>query len=333
MKTSRMRRTVAAGVLATLLLGAAACGTTDSAAESSISSTADSTTSTSTAGAAESPTLEDLVAEVQDQFQQFTYTDAETGETIAYNLYLPADYDPSQTYPLVTYIADSSQVGADPTIPLSQYGALIWASEAEQAKQESIVLVPAYPEVILDDHGSYTTTEYVEMTARLIESVTDEYSVDPDRVYGTGQSMGCMTIMYLAAQYPDLFAAELFVSGQWDVSTLGSLAGENFFYIAAGGDENASGGQADVQAMLDEAGVSYGTATWDATWSAEQSAEAAAELFAAGNSINFATFETGTVLEGEGAASGPANSEHMASFQPAYEIEALRDWLFAQTAG
>ena len=338
MKTLRSKRMVVAGVLTSLVLGVSACGSTEStsnsvASQSSAASTADSTgtTTTTTTSTEESPTLEALVAEVQGDFQQLTWTDPETGTSMSYNLYLPEDYDESQTYPLVTYIADSSQVGADTTTPLSQYGALIWASGTEQAEQQSIVLVPAYPEVILDDHSGYTTTEYVDMTARLIESVTSEYSVDPDRVYGTGQSLGCMTIMILAAQYPDLFAAELFVSGQWDVSTLGNLAAENFFYIAAGGDDSASGGQTDVQAMLDEAGVSYGAATWDATWTAEQSAQAAAELFAAGESINFATFETGTVLEAN-SSSGGMNSEHMASFQPAYQIEALRDWLFAQTA-
>jgi predicted peptidase len=340
MNASRSKRLVVAGVLTSVLLGVTACGGTadpargsaaNSVTESPVTSTDDSTT-TSTAGSEESPTLETLVSEVQGDFQQFVYTDPGTGQSLPYNLYLPEDYDPSQSYPLVLYIADSSLVGQDVTAPLSQYGALIWAGEDEQAEHESIVLVPEYPEVIIDDHGTHTTTEYVDMTARLVESVSSEYGVDPDRVYGTGQSMGCMTVMYLAARYPDLFAAELFVSGQWDVGDLGNLAGETFFYIAAGGDENASGGQADVQSMLDDAGVPYGTATWDATWSAERYAQAAAELFSAGDDINFATFAEGTVLEGNGSASGPMNSEHMASFQPAYEIEALRDWLFEQSA-
>ncbi|NIH68928.1 alpha/beta hydrolase-fold protein [Modestobacter marinus] len=342
MRTSRPQRMIVAGVLASLLFGTAACGastesTASAAATSSVSAAATGTTdaaSTATDSTTTSPTLESLVAEVAGQFQQFAYTDPETGTTMSYNLYLPEDYDPSQTYPLVTYIADSSQVGDDATIPLSQYGALIWASAEEQAKQQSIVLVPAYPETILDDHGSYTTTEYVEMTARLIESVTSEYSVDADRVYGTGQSMGAMTTMLLAAEHPDLFAAELIVSGQWDVSALANLAGEDFVYTAAAGDENASGGQVDVEAMLDAAGVDYSAATeWDATWSAEELDAAATELLAEGNSINFATFAEGTVLEANSSAAGAMNSEHMASFQPAYEIEALRDWLLAQTAG
>ena len=246
-----IRRSIAAGAVVLALFGTAACGTADNSSDSSSasSSAASSATSvessgnTSSTSGEESPTLEELVAEVAGAFDQVEWTDPDTGEALTYNIYLPEDYDESQSYPMVVFIPDSSLVGDDPTAALSQYGALIWASSSEQAKQESIVVVPAYPEVILDDHDSYTMTDYVEMTARLIESLKSEYAVDPDRVYGTGQSMGAMTTMYLAAQYPDLYAAELIVSGQWDIGELAGLAGETFVYTAAAGDDKASAGQ------------------------------------------------------------------------------------------
>lgn len=309
-----------------LLVGVTACSAT-----STPTTTSTATSTTTTTSSSDVPTLESLVAEVAGSFDQVEWTDPDTGETLTYNIYLPANYDASQSYPLVVYIPDSSLVGDDVTAALSQYGALIWASAAEQAKQESIVVVPAFPEIIIDDHGSFTTTQYVEMTARLIESLTAEYAVDPNRVYGTGQSMGAMTVMYLAAQYPDLFAAELIVSGQWDITTLTGLAGENFIYTAAAGDEKASAGQTEVEQMLTDLGVSFNTATFDATWSAADSAAAAAELLATGDTAYFLTFAEGTVLEASGS-SGGMGGEHMASFQPAYEITALRDWLFQQTA-
>lgn len=341
MNTSHLpRRGFLAASLGAVLLGATACGNSSgsSGATGSGSSAASSSTpttgATATGGTEEPPSLESLVSEVKGEFEQFTYEDSRTGESLPYNLYVPEDYDASKSYPLVLYIADSSLVGQDVTAPLSQYGALIWASADEQAKHESFVLVPEFPSVIIDDHGSYTTTDYVEMTSRLLSSVAGKYSVDDERIYGTGQSMGCMTVMYLAARHPDLFAAELFVSGQWDVSELDGLTEGKFFYMAAGGDDKASGGQSDVKEMLEEAGVSYQSATWDATWSAAEYATAAEKLFAAGDDINFATFKTGTVLEVSGSSSSnPAmGGEHMASFEPAYRITALRDWLFQQKA-
>jgi predicted peptidase len=339
---SLTRRAALAAACGTLLLGVTACGSSTSSTSTASSASDSSAASGPPSGAAPASTtpsaaLEKLIADgVADAFEQATYEDAETGESLPYNIYLPEDYDASQAYPMVLYIADSSLVGQDVTAPLNQYGALIWASTSEQAERESIVVVPEYPSVILDDHGSYTTTDYVEMTARLVAAVQDEYSVDPDRVYGTGQSMGAMTVMYLAAQYPDLFAAELIVSGQWDPTQLEGLAGETFTYTAAGGDENASGGQGDVEGLLDEAGVPYGTGTdWDATWSEAKLNRAARAMYASGAAANFATFATGTVLTAAGqssSSSGMGSSEHMASFEPAYRITALRAWLFAQSA-
>ncbi|WP_157967851.1 MULTISPECIES: alpha/beta hydrolase-fold protein [Paraliobacillus] len=272
--------------------------------------------------------LQDMISEVEGEFEQLEFTDPETGETLTYNLYTPENYDASQSYPLVTFIADSSVVGDDATASLTQgYGGLIWATEEEQAKHESFVLVPSYPETIIDDHGSYTTTDYVEMTKRLLDSVISSYSIDEDRLYATGQSMGCMTLMYLSAEYPDLFAGELFISGQWDVTTLEPLASQNFFYIAAEGDEKASAGQEELLTTLENAGASISTATLDATWSAEESTAAIESILSEGNDINFATFELGTVLP-EGVEVG--TSEHMYSFDYAYNLEAVRDWLFEQ---
>jgi len=343
MKSTIRQRGTAATIASLLLLaGLTACSTDDTStasdsSSSSVSSSSSASPSSSSSAATTttaSPSLETLVAEVTSKFTQATYADDETGSSLPYNIYLPDDYDPSKTYPVVLYIADSSLVGQDVTAPLSQYGALIWASDEQQATQESIVIVPEYPEVILDDHGSYTTTDYVEMTARLVEYIEDKYSVDTDRVYGTGQSMGAMTVMYLAAEHPDLFAAEMIVSGQWDPSTLANLADEKFVYFAAGGDENATGGQTDVEAILKDADVEYGTASVDATWSSEEIESTISSLLANGNDTNFATFTTGSVLEvsGSSSSSSMGSSEHMASFQPAYEIGAARDWLLKQTA-
>jgi dipeptidyl aminopeptidase/acylaminoacyl peptidase len=69
--------------------------------------------------------LQTMISDTVSKFQQFTYTDAETGLTIDYNLYVPADYNASESYPLVYFIADSSVVGQDTTAPLTQgYGGI-----------------------------------------------------------------------------------------------------------------------------------------------------------------------------------------------------------------
>ncbi|TIC86611.1 alpha/beta hydrolase-fold protein [Nocardioides sp. GY 10127] len=337
------RRSFLAGTSGVLLLGLAACSSDDSTGSSSSAGSASSSGSPDMSGGpggamggggtgAVSDDAQALIDEVADAFTQESFTDPENGNELPYNLFLPDGYDESQTYPVVFYIADSSLVGQDVTAPLNQYGALIWASSTEQDKHASIVVVPEFPSVTIDDHDSYTTTSYVDTMKRLVAQVQEDYSVDSSQVYATGQSMGCMTFLYLTGQDPDLFTAELFVSGQWQTSDLTGLETSTFTYIAAGGDENASGGQADVESMLDDAGISYATTTLDATDSQDDQDAAIESMYDEGLAINIATFDAGTVISAAEADGGDTSSEHMASFEAAYKIEALRDWLFSQTS-
>lgn len=269
-----------------------------------------------------------LVATYADKFTQETYDDPDTGLSVTYNLFLPAGYDEAASYPMVVFIADSSCAGADATRSLTQgLGALVWATDEWQAANPTIVCVPTYPQTILDDHGSYTTTEYVELTRRLIDSVASTHAVDTSRIYGTGQSMGCMTTLILASEYPDLYASCMFVDGQWDVSTLAGLEGQRFVYFAAEDDENAFAGMSEVMSMFDADSVPYAFAQWDGTWSADELSSAASELFAQDKDANFVSWSTGTIDASSGGMMGGA-AYHMASFDYAYRCIAVMEWLF-----
>jgi predicted peptidase len=135
----------------------------------------------------------------------------------------------------------------------------------------------------------------------------------------------CRTILYLNSKYPDLFAASLYVSGQWDISVLDVLENQTFFYVTAGGDEKASSGQDEVMTLFDNDGVPYSYGTWDARADEETQEANVQALLDEGNTANMIRFETGTVLN------GGDGMEHMASFNYAYKLTAVRDWLFEQT--
>ena len=216
--------------------------------------------------------LQAMIADIAPLFSVDEYTDVETGLTVEYNLYLPEGYDASTSYPMVVFIPDASVVGRGPEAVLTQgWGALIWATAEEQAKHPSIVIAPAFPVTILDDHTEYVTTDYVDLTPRMVEALAEKYNADMDRIYVTGQSMGAMTFLYLAANHPDLFTAEMIVDGQWDITTLSGLASQKFFYITAGGDVKASHGQTDVMEMFDRDGVAYSYSEgWDAQADADE---------------------------------------------------------------
>lgn len=272
------------------------------------------------------PALQAVIDESASRFEQFTYTDEETGITLEYSLYIPEGYEEGSdtSYPMVMFIPDSTGAGlSSDQIVEGYYGAAVWASDEDQEKHPSFVLVPAYTGTVTDDN--WNASEQLDATVGLITYLTETYSIDPDRLYTTGQSMGCMSSLYLNSKYPDLFAASLYVSGQWDISVLNVLEDQTFFYVTAGGDEKASGGQDEVMALFNQDQVSYTYESWDAQADADTQSSLVQDMINEGVQANMIRFETGTVLNGGGGM------EHMASFNYAYKISALRDWLFEQS--
>ena len=265
-----------------------------------------------------------LKHETLGKFKQLTFNDELTGKTMEYNLLVPEGYDGTRGYPLVLFMADASTVGKDVTAPLAQgYGALEFASDRDQQEHPSFVLVPQYTDWAVQD--DWSTTDEVEMTIRLLEKVCKEYKVDTNRLYTTGQSMGGMMSFYFNITHPDLFAASLFVSSQWDTSKMKDFGRKHFFYIVAGGDQKASDGMNGLAKVLQENGARVDSASWSAKLPAEEQERLAEELIARGSGINFIRWEAGSVLPESGRA-----MEHMASFDYGYKLAAVRDWLFEQ---
>ena len=159
---------------------------------------------------------------IVDDFQQFTFDDPATGQTLKYNLFVPRHYNPRKSYPLVLFMHDASVVNVATEGPLVQgLGAVCWASPEDQARHEAFVLAPEYGSVVIDD--TYLPSTLFDATANLVESVTGQYSIDPNRRYTTGQSMGAMMSLGLNIRYPDLFAAAFIVRSEEHTSELQSL--------------------------------------------------------------------------------------------------------------
>lgn len=272
--------------------------------------------------------LQTMIAEVAPKFQLMTYEDAETGTSLQYQLYIPENYDASQSYPMIQFIPDSSAVGKGTDVVLTQgWGGLIWATDEEQAKHPSFVVVPIFTETIVDDNHNHSGQ--IDVAMRMLQSLTETYSIDTNRIYTTGQSMGGMTSFHESIAYPDFFAAYVFVGSQWDVSLLSGLEQKPFFYIVAAGDPKASVGQAELLAVFDADGAAYSHAEWSAQDDADTQNAAVAAMLAEGHNANFVTFTEGSTIA-NGQSGGPAG-EHMTSFDYAYKLEAVRDWLFQQT--
>lgn len=270
--------------------------------------------------AVESSAQIDLVLE---DFKLLEYTDPETGATIPYSLYLPADYDETKEYPLVFFVADASANGDNPIRNLTQgNGAIVWATAAEQAKHECIVLSPQYTNTLIDSLGALTTddnewSDGLTLVSNLLKAVIEEYSVDENRIYGTGQSQGCMTNIAISDKYPDLFAAQLLVAGQWNVEEMAAMKDKNLWIVVCEGDSKAYPGMNAATELWESLGSSVARSEmWDSTLPEEELNELVKQTEEQGCRINYTVFENGS---------------HNYTWTVAYNIEGLRDWLFAQT--
>ena len=262
---------------------------------------------------------------MQDRYQLLSYADEASGITLQYYLYTPEGYQEDTEYPLIMFIPDSRAAGRDPeTLLTIGWGSVVWATEDEQAKHPCFVLIPIFTETVVDD--SFNTSDQIDVAASIIRHLTQTFSIDESRLYTTGQSMGGMTSFHLNVKYPDLFAASLFVGSQWDNTILDVLESDTFFYIVSAGDEKASTGQSGLMAVFDRDGAGYSHGEWSAKDDAQTQAQAVQALIDQGYSANFVTFTAGTTLP-----EGMSGSEHLTSFDFAYRLETVRDWLFAQS--
>ena len=266
-------------------------------------------------------TLQEMIKTEVPRFKELEYTDAQTGKSIKYNLFTPKNLDSSKKYPLVLFMADASTPGTDVTRPLTQgYGALVWATDQWQAEHPCYVLVPQYSGVAVND--AYEHTDEVDMVARLVQKVAKEYLVDTNRLYTTGQSMGGMISMYYNSAYPDLFAASIFVDCHWDSATFPELVKHKFVLITAG----KAGTFDALEKAADNAGIKYEYTDFSAKLPQAEQDSLATAILAKGAPITIINFTSKSVLPADGKG-----SEHMYSFDYAYRLTPVREWLFKQS--
>lgn len=265
--------------------------------------------------------LQAMIKAEVPKFKQLVYNDTVTGKSLHYNIFIPQNVNDGKNYPLVLFMADASTPGTDITRPLTQgYGALVWATEEWQADHPCYILVPQYSGVAVND--AYEHTDEVDMVMRLVKKIANEKNIDQNRLYTTGQSMGGMISMYFNVTYPNVFAASIFVDCHWDSATFPELVKHKFTFITAG----KAGTFDALESAAKEAGVKYEYEEWSAKLPQQEQDQLASEELAKGAPINIINFASKTVLPSDGKG-----SEHMYSFDYAYRLTPVREWLFRQS--
>ncbi|MDO8548968.1 MAG: prolyl oligopeptidase family serine peptidase [Ignavibacteria bacterium] len=145
------------------------------------------------------------------QTKQLLKTEITKSIEVGYLLYLPENYDSYPKLPLLLFLHGSGERGEDlEKVKVHGPPKLI-----ENGKDfPFIVLSPQCPE------GQWWSIIDLDV---LLNEITENYNVDPDRIYVTGLSMGGFGTWELAIKYPNRFAAIAPVCGGGNFRLISAL--------------------------------------------------------------------------------------------------------------
>ena len=144
-------------------------------------------------------------------------------KTMPYRLFIPTGYDREQRYPLILWLHGAGGMGRDNLRQISGDqipGTRTWTTPEHQAKYPAFVLAPQSPEDWADlNHDALSAP--LALVVGIVELLTSEFSIDPQRLYVAGQSNGGYGVWDLISKRPELFAAAVPVCGGGDPGRAG----------------------------------------------------------------------------------------------------------------
>ncbi len=157
-------------------------------------------------------------------FQARIYRDSE-GNTLPYRLFVPREYDASQSYPLILFLHGAGERGADNLGNITRASTLpagIWVLPEYQEKHPCFVLAPQCPKGqkwVNVQWWSFShkqepqPTQPLRLALEILHAVLEEFNIDRQRLYVLGLSMGGYGTWDLITRYPTLFAAAAPICG------------------------------------------------------------------------------------------------------------------------
>ena len=250
--------------------------------------------------------------------------------------------------------------GANDTDPMasltSTKAAAKMASKELQEKNPAIIIVPQVEENRRSTNDVVSSSEANTAIWELLDSVLKEYKgyINESRIYGTGQSMGGMLLLNIAAQRDNFFAGVAILGSQWsnnynkDFQNNGSPARspqndsvsfngfgldkknyQNWYYMisddnilihTASNDLMATSLWKTIQEYFKAAGVEIAYDEWDPYLSVEEQNKIDRKMTThdntkPGTGINWGEFSKGS---------------HMSTWKYGYQVDYPFEWLFEQ---
>jgi len=157
---------------------------------------------------------------------------SESEGDIHYNVYIPDAYDGTEEYALYITLPGYQGLyfqGVGENVKTEDFG-----FEAQKYNAEMIILAPQ-----LSDWGEVSADQAIE----LIQYFLENYKIDPSKVYINGYSGGGETLSLILEKRPELFAAALMCSSQWDGAYEPVVEAETPVYFVIGESDEYYGSE------------------------------------------------------------------------------------------
>ncbi|NLF68516.1 MAG: phospholipase [Candidatus Anammoximicrobium sp.] len=165
------------------------------------------------------------------RYEARTY-EAADGAKLPYRILRPQDYDPQTKYPLVLFLHGAGERGDDNVKQLI-HGMNDFARDEIRAKYPCFVVAPQCPKERKWVEVNWSAPAHempaqpaapLRLAMEAIAGLEKEFSIDPDRIYVTGLSMGGYGTWDAVARYAGRFAAAAPICGGGDPAQAPKIA-------------------------------------------------------------------------------------------------------------
>lgn len=126
--------------------------------------------------------------------------------TFRYQVYVPAEYTADRAWPVVVHLHGGGPQGTD------------GLKHTMRISEQILIDRSRFPVIVVSPQAQpgrrWLDPDMQEMAIAELDQTIREFSVDPDRVYLTGFSMGAIGAYGLAFRWPDKFAALVAIAGR-----------------------------------------------------------------------------------------------------------------------
>lgn len=288
------------------------------------------------------------------------YTGKYENFELPYAIYFPNEKTFKAAKGHISLVVHMEHAGANDKDPMSAItsskAAVTLSSKAIQSENPAIIVVPQVEESRRSTNDFDASSEVNPAIWELIDSLLIQYKgyIDENRIYGTGQSMGGMTILDMAAQRDNFFGGIAVVGAQWSnnydkpIQNNGSQARtpdndpisfngfgldrnnfENWYYMVSDdnilvhtctGDAMASGEWKDLADYYKTAGITVSYDEWDPYLLLKEQNTEDSILSSRSNSMPCGGIIWGAFTRGS----------HMSTWKYGYQLDNPFKWLFAQ---